>query len=178
MGAAVSLLHRGADCIYLFNYMDSGTTVSKPEDYTTILRNAGALKTATTHPRRHAITYSDTWAPGEPEIYTLPILCSKDKIATLKIHIGPRPTSGKARVFIGLGEEANCDTTPLRVRVNGELCAASESAPPTHIHPVVKTMTGFDVPLSAVKDGYNGVEVTSSAMEPGKIVWVEIYIIP
>jgi len=81
-------------------------------------------------------------------------------------------------VFIGLGEEGNCDTTPLKVRVNGELCAASESAPPTHIHPIVKTMAGFDVPLSAVKDGYNRVEVVSSAAEPCQIVWMEIMVMP
>ena len=178
LGTAVSLLHRGADLIYLFNYMDSGTTVSNPDDYTMILQNAGALKTATTHPRRHVITYSDTWAPGEREVYVLPAFCSQSQTAAFQIHIGPRPTSGKTRVFIGLGEEGNCDITPLKVRVNGELCVASESAPPIHMHPIVKSMAGFDVPLSAVIDGYNRVEVASSATEAGKIVWVEIYIIP
>jgi len=81
-------------------------------------------------------------------------------------------------VFIGLGEEGNCDTTPLKVRINGELCSTSESVPPSHMHPIVKTIAGFDVPLSAVKDGYNRLEVASSAIEPGKIVWVEIDVIP
>ena len=133
---------------------------------------------ATTHPRRHVITYSNTWAPGEQEVYALPARCDLGQTAAFQVHIGPRPTSGKVRVFIGLAKEGNCDTTPLKVRVNGKLCAASESAPPTHIHPVVKTMAGFDVPLSAVKDGYNSVEVASSAIEPGKIVWVEIDVIP
>jgi len=177
-GAAASLLHRGADRIYLFNYMDSETTPSNPEDYYHILREAGSMETATAHPRRHVVTYSDTWAPGEAEVYALPARCGQGQTAAFQIHIGPWPAAGKVRVFIGLGEEGNCDITPLKVRVNGELCVTSESAPPTYIHPVVKTMAGFDVPMAAVKDGYNSVEVAGSATEPCRIVWVEIMVIP
>ncbi|MEN8229132.1 MAG: hypothetical protein ABFS38_13320 [Bacteroidota bacterium] len=184
LGAAISLLHRGADLIYLFNYMDPGTTVSNPEDYqkkhdlTTILENAGALSTATKHPRRHVVTYSDTWAPGEKKTFALPKPCSKDSSAAFNIHIGPRPETGEVRVLIGLGEEGNNETAPLQVRVNGELFAATKSDPPDHIHPIIKTMAGFDVPLSAVKEGYNRVEVSSSSTEAGQIVWVEIEVIP
>ena len=177
-GAAASLLHRGADRIYLFNYMDSVTTVSNPEDYYHILREAGSMETATAHPRRHVVTYSDTWAPGEPEVYALPARCGPGQAAAFQIHIGPRPTSGKVRVFVGLGEEGTCETSHLAVRVNGEPCSASKSAPPTYIHPVVKTMAGFGVPLSAVKAGYNRVEVAGSAAEPSQIVWVEMMVIP
>jgi len=178
LGAAVSLLHRGADLIYLFNYMDVGTTVSNPDDYTMILQNTGTLETATVYPRRHVVTYSDTWAPGEPEIYALPAWCHQDTTAVFKIHIGPRPKAGEIKVFVGLGEEGNQDTTPLEIRVNGELCATSEGASPAHIHPLVRTMAGFDVPLSVAKDGYNNVVVTSSAADPGQIVWMEIEVIP
>jgi len=184
LGAAVSFLHRGADLVYLFNHMDVVATTDHPEyyltkhDFTRILQNAGALETATTYTRRHVVTYSDTWAPGEPEIYALPAWCHQDTTAVFKIHIGPRPNAGEVRVFVGLGEEGNQDTTPLEVRVNGELCAASESAPPKHIHPLVSTIAGFDVPLSVAKDGYNKVEVNSSAADQGQIVWMEIEVIP
>ena len=177
-GAAASLLHRGADLIYLFNYMDSETTPSNQEDFYKIRREAGSLKTATAHPRRHVVTYSDTWAPGEVEVYALPARCGPGQTAAFQIHIGPRPTSGKVRVFVGLGEEGPCETSPLAVRVNEELCPASESAPPAHIHPVVRTVAGFDVPIAAVKEGYNSVEVGSSATEPSQIVWVEIIVMP
>jgi len=177
-GAAASLLHRGADRIYLFNYMDSETTVSNPEDYYHILREAGSMETATAHPRRHVVTYSDTWAPGEPEVYALPVHCSPGHTAAFQIYIGPRPAAGKVRVFIGLGEEGSREAAPLDVRVNGEPCSASKSAPPTSIHPVVKTMAGFDVPMAAVKAGYNRVEVACSAPEPSRIVWVEMMVIP
>ena len=177
-GTAASLIHKGANRIYLFNYMDSVTTVSNPEDYSHILREAGTLKTATAHPRRHVVTYSDTWAPGEPEVYALPAWCSQGQAAAFNIHIGPRPAAGKVMVFIGLGEESTCEFGHLEVHVNGELCSESGSAPPGHIHPIVKTMAGFDVPLSAVKDGYNRVDVTNSEMALYQIVWVEIMVIP
>jgi len=91
-GAASSLLHRGADRIYLFNYMDSVTTVSNPEDYPRILNSAGALETAAAGSRRHIVTYSDTWAPGEPQAFPLPETCRKGKTAAFRIHIGPKPT--------------------------------------------------------------------------------------
>ncbi len=178
LGAAVSFLHRGADQIYLFNYMDSETTVSNPDDYTMILQNAGTLETATAYPRRHVVTYSDTWAPGEPEVYALPKAFGKDSSAVFNIHIGPRPETGEVNVFVGLGEEGNQDTTSLEVHVNGKLCATSESALPDQIHPIIKTLAGFDVPLSAVKEGFNRVEVSSSTAETGQIVWVEIEVIP
>ena len=177
-GAAASLLHRGADLIYLFNYMDSETTPSNSEDYARILREAGSMETATAHPRRHVVTYSDTWAPGEPEVYALPAQCSRGQTAAYKIHIGPRPTTGDVRVFVGLGEEGDRDTKLLEVRVNGEPCSASKSAAPQYIHPVVQTMAGFDVPMAAIKEGYNMVEVASSAAAPCQIVWMEIMVIP
>jgi hypothetical protein len=177
-GAAASLLYRGADHIYLFNYMDSETTVSSRDELNLILRNAGDMRTITAHPRRHVVTYSDTWAPEEPVTYALPVLCDNRDSAELKIHIGPRPEKGKALVFIGLGKEGNPDTELLNIRVNGHTCKRSESAPPSHVHPVVKTMAGFDVPLTALKNGYNDVEISSSAKTPHQIVWAEIDIIP
>ncbi|MFH1007285.1 MAG: hypothetical protein V1800_07265, partial [Candidatus Latescibacterota bacterium] len=177
-GTAASLLHRGADRIYLFNYMDSETTTSSQEDYLKILREAGSLETATAHPRRHVVTYSDTWAPGEPEVYALPIHLEEGQTAAFRIHIGPRSATGDVKVFVGLGEEGSRETTLLEVCVNGEPCLASKGAPPTYIHPVVKTLAGFDVPLAATKAGYNRVEVKTSAADASQIVWVEIMVIP
>ena len=136
------------------------------------------METATARPRRHVVTYSDTWAPGERDVYALPVHLEKGQTAAFQIHIGLRPRAGMVRVFIGLGEEGNGDTTPLEVCINGESCLASKSAPPAYIHPVVKTMAGFDVPLAAVKEGYNRVEIQSSASVPSQIVWVEMMVIP
>jgi hypothetical protein len=178
LGAATSLLYRGANHIYLFNYMDSQTTVKDPGDLATILKNAGDMKTATALHRRHVITYSDTWAPGEKQTYALPVTYSKDKAAMLKIHIGPRPETGIVRVFIGLGDGGTLDRKSLSIRVNDESCTNSDDAPPAHMHPIVKSIAGFVVPISAVRNGYNQVEVYSVNGETGKIVWAEMDVIP
>jgi hypothetical protein len=177
-GAAASLLYRGADHIYLFNYMDSETTVGSPDELNLILCNAGDMRTITVHPRRHVVTYSDTWAPEEPATYALPALCDNEGSAEIKIHIGPRPEKGKAIVFIGLGKKGNPDAELLSIRVNDHSCEKTKSPPPSHVHPVVKAMAGFDVPLTALKNGYNHIEISSSTKVPHKIVWVEMDIIP
>ncbi len=178
LGAASSLLYRGADHIYLFNYMDSETTVQNPDELRTILQNAGDIRTATSLPRRYVVTYSDTWAPGEKQTYALPARCSVDSSAMFKIHIGPRPEKGAVRVYIGLDEGGTPDTGLPGIRVNGQPCARSEAAPPAHMHPIVKSTAGFDVPLSAVKNGYNKIEVFPVNGNTVKIVWVEMDVIP
>ena len=70
-GAAISLLDRGVDRIYLFNYFDMGPEAASdsalaisPRNYLALLREAGSVKTMAGKPRRHVVTYSDTWAPG------------------------------------------------------------------------------------------------------------------
>ena len=63
-GAAATLLDRGADRIYLFNYMGYAGVMSDFEDYAGLLREGGNLGTLSGKPRRHMITYADTWAPA------------------------------------------------------------------------------------------------------------------
>jgi len=121
-GAAASFLDRGADRVYLFNYMDNGTTVDNPADYPRIINNAGDLTTITREPRRHVVTFTVTRVPGEPEALSLPAKCDENAHARFRIHIGPKPTSGTARVILGLGENGVLDFTPIEVLVNGEKC--------------------------------------------------------
>ena len=177
-GAAASFLHRGADLIYLFNYMDSDTTPSSSEDYGRILREAGSLETATSHPRRHVVTYSDTWAPDEPQTYALPVDVRAGEPASFRIHIGPRPAGGEATVFVGVDVATSGLPASLVVRVNGEPCFHSEQTAPEHVHPVVQDMAGFRVPEAAVTEGYNTVEASTGAAVSGRVVWVEIRIVP
>jgi hypothetical protein len=174
-GAAASLLYRGADRIYLFNYMDS----VKPEDYpdySPILHQAGTLATATSGVRRHIVTYSDTWAPGEPQAYSLPASVMKGGSSEFRIPIGPRPQKGFAQNFIGLGEEGNLDTTALEVYVNTVRCRPSSAAIPKPIHPIAWKTAGFEIPVELLHDGYNHVRVLSTSDHPQQIVWVEIQI--
>jgi hypothetical protein len=176
LGAATSLLYRGADRIYLFNYMDSETTVDNPTDYPLILNRAGSLQTATNGVRRHVVTYSDTWAAGEPQAYSLPSMADKNGSAQFRIHIGPAPKKGSAQIFIGLGEEGDPDTTALNVYVNTIRCQQSSKAIPKPIHPIARKVVGFEIPIAIMHDGYNHVRIIGTGDKSQEIVWVEIQI--
>ncbi len=175
-GAAAALLHRGADRIYLFNYMDSGTTVKDPEDYRAILNGAGQLDTLQSRPRRHVVTYPDVHAPGQPETHALPARCFQRWPARFRIPIGPAPKKGTAGVFVGLGEKGNQNLDELSVRVNGVLCSRSEREIPSPIHPVARKVAGFDIPDGVLHDNHNYVEVNTTSPEEYEICWMEIMI--
>ena len=56
--------YRGADSIYLFNYLDPGPMTGGRDAYRTLLEEGLSLKNVTKKPRRHVITYRDTVAPA------------------------------------------------------------------------------------------------------------------
>jgi hypothetical protein len=178
-GAASSLLDRGADRIYLFNYMDSDTTIASREEYHQLLREVGSLESMAGKPRRHVVTYADTWAPGEPQAIALPRSCGPGGLAEFRLPTGPAPLPGQS-VQVRLGvEPANAPADPLLpplakggsggVRVNGEPCpfagGVSNLPGPTH---------AYDVPVGVLHRGDNVIEVRNSASDEKRIVWMEI----
>jgi hypothetical protein len=176
-GAAISLLDRGADRIYLFNYFDMGPadSVMSRRNYPLLLREVGSIKTMAGKPRRHVITFSDTWAPGEPQAKLLPALSRKNEWKEFRIPIGPKPDSGKVMAVLGLLKSPAIKNKTLEVRLNGELCSfigPIDLPKPAPDFPVY----GFDVPLPAVKRGYNLLEVLSR--EKVNFSWVELRITP
>ena len=169
-GASASVLDRGADRVYLFNYMDSETAMADLENYPTVLREIGSLDTLAGKERRHIVTHADTWAPGEPHAIALPAHCAAGGDAAFRVHIGPRPTSGAAKVALGLidGEAAG-----LTVRLNGEPCGAPAPIDLPAPRPDFPACA-FDVPLNAMRRGHNVVKV--QAERACRIGWVEILI--
>lgn len=111
-GAAASLLSRGADRVYLFNYMDADTAMPDMANYPKLLRECGSLTTLAGQPRRHIVTYSDTYAPGEAQGSQLPKSLRPGDWASFRVHVGPTLTSARP-VFEIEGEFA-------QVRYNGE----------------------------------------------------------
>lgn len=170
-GAAATLLDRGADRIYLFNYMDSDTAISDIDNYGTLLRECGSLETLRGKYRRHVLTYSDTWAPGEASAYPLPANCSPGNWQAFRIPIGPRPTLGRIEARLGIEGVTREQMQSWQVRVNGDLCPLSgppKLEPPRPEAPVF----AFNVPLQTIKQGYNLIEILPKSQ--GKIVWVEV----
>ena len=111
-GAAASLLSRGADRVYLFNYMDADTAMPDLANYPKLLRECGSLTTLAGQPRRHIVTYSDTYAPGEAQGSQLPKSLRPGDWASFRVHVGPALASAQP-VFEIEGEFA-------QVRYNGE----------------------------------------------------------
>ncbi len=179
-GAAISLLDRGADRIYLFNYFDGAPenscdveSVVHPSKYPVLLRELGSIETMIGKPRRHVITYSDTWAPGEPRAIALPATPNKGELKEFRIHIGPKPKSGKVLLAMGLQADTKIGKKTMEVRVNGDLCGLIGPVKLPYPGPHIPAY-GFEVPLSTLKSGNNLIEIVPQTTIT--IGWVEIKI--
>lgn len=170
-GTAASLLHRGADRIYLFNYFDSDTAFAKLEDYPALLREAGEPATLTGKRRRHVLTYADTQPVGAARCSRLPTVCEAGQYEAFRIHIGPAPESGQLRLSFGIRADPLPAAVDFQVRLNGELCAfggIGQQDLPLPEEPLYH----FEAPLSAAVPGYNVIDLY--AAKDVTVTWVEI----
>lgn len=161
-GAAASLLQRGADRVYLFNYMDSQTEMPDSGNYPALLRECGRLDTLAGKPRRHVVTYSDTSAPGEPAPAQLPQTLSAGQWASFRLHCGPLLRRPKVRMEIETGSLSV-------VRANGQECSASGAESGLKPGPQRGSVT-WDIPAGAA----GRVILDVQARTAGTIHWVEI----
>jgi hypothetical protein len=168
-GAAISLLDRGADRIYLFNYFHFNML----HKYPTFLHEVGSIETMIGKPRRHVITFPDTWAPGEPRAIALPATPNKGELKEFRIHIGPKPKSGKVMVALGIQADTKITKKTLEVRVNGDICNLIGPVKLPDPAPRIPAY-GFEVPLSTVKRGNNLIEIVPQTKIT--VGWVEIKI--
>jgi len=155
--------------------MDSQTAIDDLENYPRLLREIGSLETLRGKPRRHVLTYADTWAPGEPRAVSLPATCKPGQWRAFRLHTGPKPGPGEVIAALGIEGGTAVDSEALEVRVNGELCAylGSTALPkPKPDFPVC----AFSVPLAAMHRGYNLIEVTTQ--KELKFGWVEFSLHP
>ncbi|HMV83978.1 MAG TPA: hypothetical protein PLD20_09780 [Blastocatellia bacterium] len=172
-GAAASLLDRGADRVYLFNYMDSQTAMADLENYPVLLREAGSTETLAGKSRRHVLTFADTWAPGEPRAVPLPAQCTAGGWRAFRLATGPAPVAGNVRVLLGVEGISEADLAQSEFRVNGETCefkGAVELKAPQPEAPVF----AYSIPPALLQRGYNVIEIAPK--RDCRIVWVEISI--
>jgi hypothetical protein len=170
-GMASSMLDRGADRVYLFNYMDSQTAMADLENYPTLLRECGSLDTLEGKARRHVVTFADTWAPGEPHGDALPAAAAPGRWNAFRVHAGPPPVRGDTTVRLGIEGAVENDAATWEVRLNGEVCRWIGAVAPQATWPT-SPVYGFRPPASAVQRGYNLVEVAPK--RAGRIIWVEM----
>ena len=121
-GFAAAGLHRGADMIYTFNYMDPAPMAGGEAAYRTLLEEGVALDTVMKQPRRYPITYRDTVGPGMSNDAQLPAAPSKNP--AFKFNIGPKPTQAKITLLIGLSEKEGVKEATFSATINGVSCEA------------------------------------------------------
>lgn len=168
-GMAASFIYRGCDKIYLFNYMDSETTLDAPDFYQTLLKEIGSQESIEGKPRRHVVTYSDTWAVGQPRACALPSHIPAGARQAFQVHVGPCPESSNATIYIGvLGGDGY-----FEVRCNGELlqCLGETQLPmPSPDFAIY----AYESDRNTVHNGCNVIEILAGF--DLNIGWVEIKI--
>ena len=173
-GFTAAMLERGADQIYLFNHFDDATFL--PGEYLPIYKEAGRLETVINKSRRHVVTFHDIGPGREPP--ALPAGLEEGGRAQFAIYIGPRPTTGRVVIRVGLDQAPDVHEARLFVRVNSADCTAIEDHPKPSEFSDSACVAQFDVPLAAARRGYNKVEVGLPKGGEQRIVWMEIYIVP
>jgi hypothetical protein len=161
-GAASSLLSRGADRVYLFNYMDSQTAMTDLENYPALLRECGRLETLAGKRRRHVITYADTWAPGEAAGSQLPKKVDAGQWVSFRVHVGPRLRNASIRL-----ELEDCQVAELRW--NGEACQPGGDAEAGKPAPA-RGFQAWRAPEGV--SGWGVIDV--KARTGGRVHWVEV----
>ncbi len=202
-GFAANMLHRGADQIYLFNhfnYSDFNYPKTLPDgskQVTNILRQilneSASLETVVNKPRRHILTYHDTAPPHKKNLKPLPAILKTNGTASFRIYIGPKAVSGKAILRVGLDESKGLWKSRFELKVNNMICSQIENLnEPGQYKPhngkgfhyawkvaqVAPRVAQFEVPLSAIRDGYNDIEISLKTADIQTISWLELYLVP
>ena len=176
-GFAATALHRGADGIYLFNWMDSQTRPVGAEDYARLLRTGFTPAALATEPRRHPVTFRDTVPEGFPSGTQLPIRLPGK--GTIRLNLGPGPDAGTAEVVIGLSAGAEAAAGKLRVALNGRILEASGEVADRRPLGGTALALRFSCPPGTARPGENTLELSTPPDVPaGEVVWTEIRVTP
>lgn len=176
-GFAAAALHRGADQIYLFNFMDSETIPVPDSDYRILVENGLGLPVATRLPRRHIAAFRDTVPPGFPHGAQLPFEAREG--GAVRLYTGPAPANGRAVFVVGLAAREGVESAVFDAAVNGQACAGVEDDARPGRYPGVTRALRFECPVGALGAGYNEFTVRQTGDAPGQqAVWAELRIEP
>ena len=173
-GFAASSYHRGAHGVYLFNWMDDTKWPVPTSDFKLILRDGVGPRVAARGSRRYPVCYHDTVPEGSSRGEQLPADARTGK--TFRIHIGPKPKSGRVWAIAGLAKRGGLADARFEAKLHGHILKAAEDLANT------KTFGGdtarairFVCPLNVVKAGYNELSLHQTVGSTGQqIVWIEL----
>lgn len=166
-GSAAAFLEQGADRVYLFNYMDSQTAIEDLKQYQPLLREAGSLATLAGKPRRHIVTYADTWAPGEAVVSLLPARIEAGAWRSFRIATGPVDRALRPVVRLGVDQDAsawNVTINSARVR----LSSIGGASRPWPNQPVYES----EAPGNALHGPETVIDI--QAANAGTVYWLEL----
>ena len=168
-GAAATMLERGADAIYLFNYFQDGNTNWAPPSYQKVIVKMASLDSLLETPRRVGITYRDIVALGET--YRPPLPATGEEVI-LPIRLGPIAEKNRScELLLGMKTSEKSSSTPPAVTINGTACEVLSDK----TSPKTGRLLTFRVPLEALKHGTpQTIKVTSPNATPLTIQRVEM----
>lgn len=186
---AANYFRQGADRIYLFNHMDSETTM--PQGYQEIFELVGDPAAAARHERRHIVTFHDRRSCGSPVRFCLPMECGAGRASDyLRIEVGPAPEPGRrTELIVGVdGTRADLapvlngiELKPLRTQAN-EKCKTEGAANTLDVFSSLqeiplssRTLCFYDA-SEAVKAGRNVFWFRNRSADSCKVTWAEIRI--
>ena len=174
-GFAAAMLHRGADWVYLFNFLEGGWP---NEEYRSILNDCGRLDTVIDKPRRHIVTSHDTAPPGASSPAVLPKnLVPRGRVA-FRVYTGPRPTTGSAVIRAVLAKNENLAQAQIVARLNSVACRPLADLGKLDPFAESVRVTQFAVPLESLRDGSNQVDLSLQTGAMQQLLWLEIFFVP
>lgn len=176
-GLALTILHGGADQVYLFNYFPTGHGLVKEwgaEPYHTVIRAMGDAKALARLARVHAVTYRDVRAPGDGPDHALPATDNGADFqwppgCSLRIQTGPKPEAHRTVTLQLEFDAATVAPDKLAVLVNSQPCAVAS---------VQGTVVNYTVPAALLEDEAQVVEVLEGKAGGFRIVRAELHIGP
>ncbi len=182
-GAAMAVLHGGADLVYLYNFFPGRADSPRfwaaelardwgADRYRTVIRSMQSEALLDRLPRAHAVTYRDIRAPGEPADNALPATDHKQDMpwppgCAFRLATGPKPQGRKTALTIEFAPGSR-DPGTVRVFVNGTEC---------HPRPAAVGLTyAYPVPAEGLQDEAQVVEVLPHPGAPFTIVRLELAI--
>lgn len=173
-GAAIPFIDRGADAIYLFNYMDYQKFAYDNSYYHDIISEIGNYELMQKSTRRTVLTFNDRRPEGTVSDERLPCTLIKDKFTGFRLHTGKMQKNTESLALLSFTGKNNINSDDFEVYINSEKCDYKGAYNPGKPIPVTQVFA-WEIPIKAYKDGYQVIEVV--AKSNGYVIdWVEILI--
>lgn len=172
LGYAVEYLNRGADKIYLFNYMRGFTGLHDDVLLNKLITTGGDEDTACPQFRRHVLSYCTTNYVSTDTQPILPMYFDGAGYRQIRLHVGGKTEGRKARIILGLKPEDG--HLALTVRLNGKLCSEAAVPAALPLPPSVTNTLCFAIPDGLLHDGENVIQMIVEDGKSGHITWAEI----